>query len=88
MNIKNLKNETNSYFYSDPNINLKEKDSKTCQKAKKIKSNKKKVKFKSHFIKIINIESYKKYNGDNEPKIIQNFQLPKYKETHCVCFIF
>ena len=81
-----------SYYTSETNINYKEieaKDSnKNLSKSFKIKSKKKKVKFKLNFIKVINIESYKKYYGDNEPINRQNFNKPRYKEIHCACFIF
>ena len=41
-----------------------------------------------NFVKIIEIESYKKYNGDNETNNKQNFHAPKYKEIVCTCSIF
>ena len=91
MSISKEKNDDSSHFSSDTNINFREevKDSnKDLPKSYIIKSIKKKVKFKSKFIKVINVESYKKYYDDKKPTNRQNFHIPKYKEIHCTCNIF
>ena len=92
MSVKNNQEDSFSQISSDTNINSKNIETKKNDKkypiSSPIKSRKKKVKFKSRFITVINIESYKKYNSDNEPKNKQNFRIPKYKEIHCTCFIF
>ena len=91
MSISKEKNDDSSHFSSETNINFREeaKDStKDLPKSYIIKSKKKKVKFKSKFIKVINVESYKKYYGDNQPTNRQNFHIPRYKEIHCTCNIF
>ena len=52
------------------------------------KNKKKKVKFKSKFVSVINVESYKKYYCENESKNVKIFTIPKYKEIHCTCGIY
>ena len=94
MNSK--KNETDSFsgLSSDTNIYINQKDIDLNKKfiiKKKLsmpKPKKKKVKFKSRFTTVINIESYKKYNGDNIEQNKQNFSIPKYKQTYCSCSIY
>ena len=44
-----------------------------------IKEKKKKVKFKENLVEIINIESFKEYNGENENS--------KKKSVYCKCVI-
>ena len=91
MSILKEKNDDISHFSAETNINFKEEtkdNNKDLPKSCVKKSKKKKVKFKSKFIKIINVESYKKYYGENEPTNRQNFHIPRYKEIHCTCCIF
>ena len=88
MNRKNEENETISGNSSETKTNSKESELKYSYKKYSKKYKKKKVKFKSNFVKIIEIESYKKYNGDNETNNKQNFHAPKYKEIVCTCSIF
>ena len=88
MSIKKEQVDTLSGVSSETNTNSKESEAQNI-KSLCIKRKKKKVKFKSKFINVIKIESYKKYNGDNnEPKNQQNFKIPKYKEIHCTCSIW
>ena len=94
MSNRNNKNDTISHLSSEEETNINSKNSQTkenynnIKKSFTIKSKKKKVKFKSHFVQIVKIESYKKYNSDNEPKNRLNFHKPRYKEVHCTCSIF
>ena len=94
MSISKEKNDDSSHFSSETNINFRDeaKDSKDSNKdlpkSYIIKSKKKKVKFKSKVTKVIDVESYKKYYGDNHPTNRQNFHIPRYKEIHCTCFIY
>ena len=83
------KNNLCSHFSSEAETNSNSINSQEKDKNIKniIKSKKKKVKFKFNFIQVVKIESYKKYNGDNEPKNILNFHKPRYKEIHCTCSI-
>ena len=93
MNSKKEQIETSSGLSSETKSNSKESEThnyKYISESKSIiKSKKKKVvTFKKKFVNIIKVESYKKYNGDNEPEKKQNFRIPKYKEIHCTCSIW
>ena len=84
------KTDSCSHFSSEAETNTNSINSQKKDKNIKntIKSKKKKVKFKFNFIQVVKIESYKKYNGDNELKNRLNFYKPRYKEIHCTCSIF
>ena len=82
---------------SDTNIDSNSKDIETTQinpqyknreKFFSSKNKKKKVKFKSRFASVINVESYKKYYCEDESKNKKIFMIPRYKETHCTCGIY
>ena len=82
---------------SDTNIDSNSKEIETAQinpqyknreKDFNSKNKKKKVKFKSKFVSVINVESYKKYYCENESKNVKIFTIPKYKEIHCTCGIY
>ena len=95
MNLR--KKESYSRQSSDTNIDSTSKEIETAkinpqfknrEKYLNSKSKKKKVKFKSKFAKVINVESYKKYYCENETKNVKIFTIPKFKETHCTCGIY
>jgi len=82
---------------SDTNIDSNSKEIETAQinpqyknkeKYFNSKHKKKKVKFKSRFVTVINVESYKQYYCENESKNVKIFTIPKYKEIHCTCGIY
>ena len=82
---------------SDTNIDSNSKEIETAQinpqyknreKNFNSKYKKKKVKFKSKLVNVINVESYKKYYCENESKNVKIFTIPKYKEIHCTCGIY
>ena len=82
---------------SDTNIDSNSKEIETAQinpqyknkeKYFNPKHKKKKVKFKSRFVTVINVESYKQYYCENESKNVKIFTIPKYKEIHCTCGIY
>ena len=82
---------------SDTNIDSSSKEIETAQINPKYKNREKrynskhknkKVKFKSKFVNVINVESYKKYNCEEESKNLKIFTMPKYKETYCTCGIY
>ena len=82
---------------SDTNIDSTSKEIETAQINPKYKNREKcynskhknkKVKFKSKFVNVINVESYKKYNCEEESKNLKIFTIPKYKEIHCTCGIY
>ena len=82
---------------SDTNIDSNSKEIETAQinpqyknreKDFNSKNKKKKVKFKSKFVSVINVESYKKYYCENESKNVKIFTIPKYKEINCTCGIY
>ena len=81
----------------DTNIDSTSKEIETAQINPKYKNREKyynskhknkKVKFKSKFVNVINVESYKKYYCEEESKNVKIFTMPKYKEIHCTCGIY
>jgi hypothetical protein len=90
MNINKEQIETSSGLSTETKSNSKESEACNYKYNSKssIKHKKKKVTFKKKLVNVIKVESYKQYNGDNEPIPKQNFRIPKYKEINCTCLVW
>ena len=84
MNIKNEKKETISENSLGTNMNSEDIEYENNLENSELKKGKKKVTFEPKFVDIINIKSYKKYNGSN---YYQKYYSSN-KQIHCACFIF